>query len=221
MRSGGDVLVHVVSGCEATRGAWSKAIRAGGFRVAQTALWQSALNRERADFEVVFTDTTTLRWSEAGEFHEPCGSRTMALLGSLCFCDVLKAWDVFDFVGPAPGEPAQWALLVQLLIRSRARTEGKSLPLPSIENIVSRYRLSAKQRDLLRCALEGLNNDEAASELGCARQTVATHWNRIFKKVGCRSQRDVISTVLMVGGAAAPGENCEICDNRVVVNLKR
>jgi DNA-binding NarL/FixJ family response regulator len=52
-------------------------------------------------------------------------------------------------------------------------------------------RLAPREKQLLLSAFQGLNNDEAASELGCSRATVSTYWNRIFRKVGVRSQRDV------------------------------
>ncbi len=52
--------------------------------------------------------------------------------------------------------------------------------------------LSPRERNLLVLAYRGMNNDEAASGLHCSRATVATYWNRIFRKVGLRTQRDVL-----------------------------
>ena len=60
----------------------------------------------------------------------------------------------------------------------------------------AKYRLSPREEALLLCAISGKNNDEAAVILGCSRATIATYWNRIFSKVGRRSQRDVFCELL-------------------------
>jgi DNA-binding NarL/FixJ family response regulator len=60
-----------------------------------------------------------------------------------------------------------------------------------LSSFASCNRLAPRERQLLLSAFHGLNNDEAANELGCSRATVSTYWNRIFRKVGVRSQRDV------------------------------
>ncbi|HET9956325.1 MAG TPA: helix-turn-helix transcriptional regulator [Polyangiaceae bacterium] len=59
-----------------------------------------------------------------------------------------------------------------------------------------KYRLSPRETELLRLALLGKNNDEAAAELNCGRGTVSTFWNRIFKKTKVSGQRDVIVLLL-------------------------
>src|SRR5690606_10050720 len=58
------------------------------------------------------------------------------------------------------------------------------------------YRLSARETQLLQLALAGRNNDEAADELGCARATIGTFWNRIFRKTGVSGQRDLMILLL-------------------------
>ncbi|MBN1612367.1 MAG: response regulator transcription factor [Polyangiaceae bacterium] len=60
-----------------------------------------------------------------------------------------------------------------------------------LSSFASCNRLAPREKQLLLSAFRGSNNDEAASELGCSRATVSTYWNRIFRKVGVRSQRDV------------------------------
>lgn len=59
-----------------------------------------------------------------------------------------------------------------------------------------RHGLSQQETKLLLAALGGLNNDEVASELRCARATISTYWNRIFRKVGVSGQRDVLVALL-------------------------
>jgi DNA-binding NarL/FixJ family response regulator len=58
------------------------------------------------------------------------------------------------------------------------------------------HKLSGCETTLLVGAARGLNNDEVAELLGCTRATVSTYWNRIFAKLGRRSQRDVFCKVL-------------------------
>lgn len=70
-----------------------------------------------------------------------------------------------------------------------------------VKRFATRYRLSPKEASLVRHALEGLNNDEAAGALGCSRPTVSTYWNRIFRKTGVSGQRDLV--ILVMRGARA------------------
>ena len=70
-----------------------------------------------------------------------------------------------------------------------------------VNRFATRYRLSPKEASLVRHALEGLNNDEAADALGCSRPTVSTYWNRIFRKTGVSGQRDLV--ILVMRGAHA------------------
>jgi DNA-binding NarL/FixJ family response regulator len=68
-----------------------------------------------------------------------------------------------------------------------------------------RYELSPREAAVLRLAIAGLNNDEAAAELDCSRATVASFWNRIFKKTGVRGQRDVIVLLLQTSRTSRSG----------------
>jgi DNA-binding CsgD family transcriptional regulator len=54
------------------------------------------------------------------------------------------------------------------------------------------HRLSPRETALLRLALSGRNNDEAAEALGCSRATISSFWNRVFRKTGVSGQRDVV-----------------------------
>lgn len=56
--------------------------------------------------------------------------------------------------------------------------------------------LSPQEARLLNMAALGKNSDEAADLLGISRSTIGSYWNRIFRKTGCRSQRDVLGAVL-------------------------
>lgn len=65
-----------------------------------------------------------------------------------------------------------------------------------VQNFARAYRLSPREVALLQLAVLGRNNDQAAAELGCSRATVATYWNRVFRKTGVSGQRDVIILLL-------------------------
>jgi DNA-binding NarL/FixJ family response regulator len=58
------------------------------------------------------------------------------------------------------------------------------------------YKLSEQESRLLSLAVDGHTNHEAAEVLGCAMSTVRTYWSRIFRKVGCRSERNVVVRLL-------------------------
>jgi DNA-binding NarL/FixJ family response regulator len=65
-----------------------------------------------------------------------------------------------------------------------------------VQDFARTYRLSPREVALLRLAVLGRNNDQAAAELGCSRATVGTYWNRVFRKTGVSGQRDVIILLL-------------------------
>jgi DNA-binding NarL/FixJ family response regulator len=67
----------------------------------------------------------------------------------------------------------------------------------AVELFARDSRLSRNETRLLHLiVVGGMNNDEAAGELGCVRPTVSTYWNRIFEKTGYHCARDVISSVV-------------------------
>jgi DNA-binding CsgD family transcriptional regulator len=72
-----------------------------------------------------------------------------------------------------------------------------------LTHFAERYRLSPRETALLRYALEGMNNDQAAGALGCSRPTISTSWNRIFRKTGVSGQRDLV--ILFMHSAHASG----------------
>jgi len=65
-----------------------------------------------------------------------------------------------------------------------------------VADFARRHRCSARETQLLLAAVQGMNNDEAASLLGCDRSTVGTYWSRIFKKTATHSQRDVMALLI-------------------------
>jgi len=57
----------------------------------------------------------------------------------------------------------------------------------------SEFGLSKRQVEAVRYALGRHDDKEAATLMGCAPGTHSTHWQRIFAKTNCRSQRDVVA----------------------------
>jgi DNA-binding NarL/FixJ family response regulator len=100
--------------------------------------------------------------------------------------DVLGLRPHADLILPAPVESATLLRAIELF---RERDDD-------VTRFAVERKLSPREAELLRLALSGLNNDEAASALGCCRATVASFWNRIFRKVGVSGQRDVMIELL-------------------------
>ncbi|MFO0725844.1 MAG: response regulator transcription factor [Myxococcota bacterium] len=68
-----------------------------------------------------------------------------------------------------------------------------------LDAFITHFRLSPRERAILELAVDGANDKEIAHRCSCARGTIATYWQRIFKKTGQHSQRDVISSILRFG----------------------
>lgn len=83
--------------------------------------------------------------------------------------------------------------LIDLIHLLRA---ADSLP-DAVDRFAAQSKLSPQETRLLQLSVvQRLNNDEAAAELGCARPTVSTYWNRIFEKTGYHCARDVITSLV-------------------------
>ncbi len=81
----------------------------------------------------------------------------------------------------------------QLLLSALASLVSNSGAPPFLESFAEAMRLSPREREVLRLAYLRRTSAEIARELGCAPATVGSHWQRIFHKCGCRSQRDVFA----------------------------
>ncbi len=78
-----------------------------------------------------------------------------------------------------------------LAILERDRRGGSA-----VLEFAATYRLSNQETRLLDAAVQELTNEQAAEVLGCAHSTVRSYWSRIFEKIGCHSERDVVSRLL-------------------------
>lgn len=59
--------------------------------------------------------------------------------------------------------------------------------------------LTPRERELLRCVLDGLSNKLIARELGLALPTVKSHVKNILRKIGATSRADAISRIYKGG----------------------
>ncbi len=99
---------------------------------------------------------------------------------------MLALTDEADLILPAPVEPEMLVTAVQVVLTAA----------DYVGRFASTYRMSPRETSLVRLALAGMNNDEAAAAMGCTRATVSSFWNRIFRKTGATGQRDVFILLL-------------------------
>src|SRR5690606_33370801 len=77
--------------------------------------------------------------------------------------------------------------LFQRIERNRTITD-------EVRSFSDAHRLSPTMTALLELAAAGLDNHQAAAELGVTLGTVSTLWRRIRKRTGCPSQREVFAS---------------------------
>lgn len=94
-----------------------------------------------------------------------------------------------------PDTVKEWAQLETFLSRIETAQFPKA---DCVLQFCSRYRLSLREREVLRSCVTGANNDEIASLLKCSRSTISTYWNRIFKKLGVGSVKEVLLRMMEV-----------------------
>jgi DNA-binding CsgD family transcriptional regulator len=73
-----------------------------------------------------------------------------------------------------------------------------------IEEFALAYRLSDREREVIRLAASGLCTKEIGVRLGCATATVHTYWTRIYNKLSCRSREQVLAQLLAFVADHAP-----------------
>ena len=91
-----------------------------------------------------------------------------------------EAWDVQLAPNMRFGEPPRVRVIEDF---------GES----TLQRFARVYRLSPQETRLVLLAVREVPNKQTADKLGCGECTVRTHWHRIFKKVGCTSQRDLLA----------------------------
>lgn len=64
--------------------------------------------------------------------------------------------------------------------------------------------LSPREEDVVRCVVSGKRNAEIARELEITEETVKTHLNRIFRKLGVRDRVELVLHSTRGGGSDGP-----------------
>ena len=83
---------------------------------------------------------------------------------------------------------------VRLLLICRQEAADKT---HHVEEAAHLFGLTTAEHRLLRLLFDGMSLARAAASLGVARTTARTHLQRIFDKVGCRRQSDLVRLVAL------------------------
>lgn len=89
------------------------------------------------------------------------------------------------------------ARLPSLLAGLRRREQAK------VDN-VSHYGITAREQDVLKCLADGLDNLEIADRLVISPNTVRTHIQNLFAKLGAHSKAELLVIALKQGLVAPP-----------------
>ena len=63
-------------------------------------------------------------------------------------------------------------------------------------DVANEFSLTGRESEVLRAAVRGLSTKEIASEIGISAKAVEYYWRRIFAKLGCRAQIEVMALLL-------------------------
>lgn len=66
----------------------------------------------------------------------------------------------------------------------------------AIERISRRYRLTAREREVLGGVLDGANNERLATQLGLSRATVKWHLHNVFGKTKTGNREELLRVAL-------------------------
>jgi len=178
---------------------WCDELRAAGVlfsTVGSVPELRQYLAENYADIAVVNGEVNGPAVTEFIEWNARAPQRSKVIFVTADFTarNVVKLAHAADLILPLPLEPA---LLAEALTVLATRQDDAM-------RFADLFKLSPREAALFRCALAGLNGEESALALGCSRGTIATFWNRIFRKTQTTSQRNVIVlfTRLVLGRAS-------------------
>jgi len=159
----------------------------GGFRHTDPEAWR------KDPYDHVFLDLRLPDGDGADllpRIHELEPKPSVAVITGLL--DAQRTLDLRNRCAIAIPKPADADVLRGILaILERDRRGGSA-----VREFASIYRLSNQETRLLEAAVQELTNEQAAEVLGCAHSTVRSYWSRIFEKIGCHSERDVVARLL-------------------------
>jgi DNA-binding CsgD family transcriptional regulator len=74
--------------------------------------------------------------------------------------------------------------------------QGSTPFISAIDAFALRYRLSSREREILRLVADGVHPKAVGDLIGCGYNSVRTHLHRTYKKVGCSGTRELLARVL-------------------------
>ncbi len=176
--------IAIVSESDSVSQIWSQALSGAGFTPTLTDGHElDATDLVLFDVECRYPGCAPQQFGLKRAYGWP---KVLMVTGDLSPANLLMLARHCDLVLPKPLEPGVLLAAVQWLLGQEE----------FLTQFTTFYRLSARETQLLQLALAGRNNDEAADELGCARATIGTFWNRIFRKTGVSGQRDLMILLL-------------------------
>jgi DNA-binding CsgD family transcriptional regulator len=66
-----------------------------------------------------------------------------------------------------------------------------------VQDFALQYKLSSREMEVLVLAARGMISKEMAALLNLSTKTIDSYWSRIYSKTGIRSQRELLSSLLV------------------------
>jgi DNA-binding NarL/FixJ family response regulator len=196
--TGGPLRVLVIDDDESLVRQWQRLLR-GDADLVPVPTYQAGFQRTDPDVwradpcDHVFLDLSLPDGDGAGllpRIYELDPKPSVAVITGLL--DAQRTLELRGRCAIAIPKPADGDVLRGILaILERDRRGGSA-----VLEFAAMFRLSNQETRLLDAAVQELTNEQAAEVLGCAHSTVRSYWSRIFEKIGCHSERDVVARLL-------------------------
>ena len=118
---------------------------------------------------------------------------------------ILTSFGTSEEITKAFSVGAQGAILksspnAELMASIRDIAAGKRVVAPEIENMLANDPpvpdLSPRQREILESITRGLTNNQIAMQFDISPESIKTHINKLFKKLGAASRSEAVSIAL-------------------------
>ncbi len=172
---------------------WCRTLRAAGFEVTAAATVAEAEALALDSFQVVLLDLVLPDGdgeqvlARLGRLHPR--PAVAVITGHLDSERAARLCGQCDTVVPKPVSRATVIGLVQRLLELRR-------PGSLLAAFCRFHGLSPRETEVLTASLNGHDVAAIAAELDCQPGTLKTYWQRILKKTGCETQRDVTAALL-------------------------
>ena len=105
----------------------------------------------------------------------------------------LRASPEFEVVG-ATASDANVPSSVDVILVAHEGEESELRALPTRDDAIVRPILSNREREILALLADGLANKQIAARLGISKNTVKTHIELLFDKLGVSSRAEAVAT---------------------------